>query len=129
MERFLSYILPFVYPALKPLLIKFKRKARYFAYKKAFIAVADKLDFWRTYEDQVNFEMRFTSSDDYTLGYLDFLDIKRNKDSFDKPPLPMTILVAGTGQFSKPFHINRHDPLIRSISIYLEDSIVILLSS
>ncbi len=36
----------------------------------------------------------------------------------------MTIMVAGTGSFAKPFHINRHDPLIRSVNLYLEDSIV-----
>ncbi len=67
-------------------------------------------------------ELRFTASDDYTLGYLDFLDTKRSMDSFEKPPLPMSILVAGTGSFAKPFHINRHDPLIRSVSLYFEDN-------
>ena len=97
---------------------------RYYSFKKAIIAVQDKVDFWRAYEDQINIELRFTASDDYTLGYLDFLDTNRSKESFDRPPLPMTIMVAGTGHFSKPFHINRHDPLIRSVSIYLEDAIV-----
>jgi hypothetical protein len=75
--------------------------------KKAFISEADKIDFWRSYEDQINIELRFTSTDDYTLSYVDFLDTKRTRDAFDRPPLPMTIIVSGTGSFSKPFHINR----------------------
>jgi hypothetical protein len=124
MERFLVFILPFLYPALKPWYNKYKRQVRYYAFKKAFISVQDKLDFWRSYEDQINIELRFTASDDCSLGYLDFLDTKRSKETFDRPPIPMTILVAGTGHFSKPFQINRHDPLIRSISIYVEDAVV-----
>jgi hypothetical protein len=116
--------LTYFYPPFKPWYNKFKRQARYTAFKKAFISVQDNLDFWKSYEDQINIELRFTASDDCTLGYLDFLDIKRQKESFERPPLPMTIMVAGTGHFSKPFHINRHDPLIRSISIYLEDAVV-----
>lgn len=123
-ERFLVFILPFLYPALKPWYNKYKRQVRYYAFKKAFISVQDKLDFWRSYEDQINIELRFTASDDCSLGYLDFLDTKRSKETFDRPPIPMTIMVAGTGHFSKPFQINRHDPLIRSISIYVEDAVV-----
>lgn len=66
--------------------------------------------------------MRFTASDDYTLGYIDFLDTKRTRDSFQKPPLPMTILVGGTGSFAKPFHITRHDPLIKAVNYCIDDS-------
>jgi len=120
-------LLPFLYPALKPLYGKRKRKEHYYSFKSAFIAEADKIDFWKNYEDSVNIELRFTSSDDFTLGYVDFLDTKRTRDTYDKPPLPMTILVSGTGSFAKPFHINRHDPLIRSISYYCDDTKVIVL--
>ena len=30
-------------------------------------------------------EMRFTASDDCTLAYIDFLDIKKNKESYEGP--------------------------------------------
>jgi hypothetical protein len=30
-------------------------------------------------------ELRFTASDDYTLGFVDFIDIKRNKESYEGP--------------------------------------------
>lgn len=72
----------------------------------------------------MNIEFRFTSSDDYTLGCLDFLDVKRTKDAFDKIPLPMTILLSGNGAFNKPFQINRHDPLVRSINYYCDDTVM-----
>jgi|LauGreDrversion4_2_1035121.scaffolds.fasta_scaffold30028_2 hypothetical protein len=126
LERFLNTFLGYIYPPLKPLYNKRKRYQRYYAFKKIIISVQDKMDFWRSYEDQISIELRFTGSKDYTLGYLDFLDTKRQKESFERPPLPMTIMVGGTGHFSKPFNINRHDPLIRSVSIYLEDAVVSL---
>lgn len=123
-ERVLNAALPWLYPVLKPLYLKRKRKDHYYSFKKAFIAEADKISFWRNFEDQLNIELRFTSSDDYTLGYVDFLDTRRTKDSFDRPPLPMTILVSGTGSFTKPFQVNRQDPLVRSINYYCDDNVV-----
>jgi hypothetical protein len=74
--------LPFVYPALKPLFNKNKRKEKYYAFKRAFIAASDKMDFWKNVDDQLNIELRFTASDDYTLGYIDFLNTKRSRDQF-----------------------------------------------
>ena len=124
MERTLNLLLNFIYPPVQPLYLKKKRREHYYSFKKAFIAEAEKIDFWKSYEDQLNIELRFTSSDDYTLAYVDFLDIKRTRDMFDKPPLPMTILISGTGSFSKPYQIKRDDPLVRSINYYLEDTVV-----
>lgn len=99
MERILNTLLKFIYPAMQPLYLKKKRRERYYSIKKAFIAEAEKIDFWKSYEDLMNIELRFTSSDDKTLAYVDFLDTKKTRDMFDKPTLPMTILISGTGSF------------------------------
>jgi hypothetical protein len=40
------------------------------------------MDFWISVDDQLNIEVRFTASDDYTLGFIDFLDTKRTRDSY-----------------------------------------------
>lgn len=50
-EIFLSNSLPFLYPALKPLMNKIKRKERYFAFKQAFISISDKMEFWNSADD------------------------------------------------------------------------------
>lgn len=47
-ERCLSRLLPFLYPPLKPLYNKYKRREHYYSFKKSFIAEADKIDFWRS---------------------------------------------------------------------------------
>jgi hypothetical protein len=122
MEIFLSRSLPIVYPVLKPLMNKIKRKERYNAFKQAFISISDKMEFWKSVDDKLNIEVRFTASDDCTLAFIDFLDTKKTRDSFQKPPLPMTILVGGTGSFAKPFHITRHDPLTRAVNYCIEES-------
>lgn len=61
---------------------KIKRKERYYAFKQAFISISDKMEFWNSVDDKLNIEVRFTASYDYTLGYIDFLDTKRTRDSF-----------------------------------------------
>lgn len=66
-------------------------------------------------------ELRFTSTEDYTLAYLDFVDIKKTKDQYEGPTLPMTLLISGTGSFSKPFVLNQQDPLVKSISYFFSD--------
>jgi hypothetical protein len=68
--------------------------------------LSDKIDFWRTVEDKMSIELRFTSTEDYTIGYIDFLDTKKTKDTYEGPSLPVTLLIGGTGTFSKPFVLN-----------------------
>lgn len=95
-----------LYPALLPLYKKSLRKRHYHYFKRAFIEEADKLEFWRNVEDKMNIELRFTSSEDYTLGYMDFLDTRITKDAYEGPNIPMTLLVSGNGSFNTPFVIN-----------------------
>ena len=47
-EIFFSKTLPILYPVLKPLMNKFKRKERYNAFKRAFISISDKMEFWKS---------------------------------------------------------------------------------
>lgn len=50
-EIILSNSLPFLYPVLKPLMNKIKRKERYYAFKQAFISISDKMEFWNSVDD------------------------------------------------------------------------------
>ena len=53
-----------------------------------------------------NTEIRFTSSEDYTLAYIDYVDLKKNKDSYEGPTIPMTLLMSGDGSYQTPFLVN-----------------------
>lgn len=69
------------------------RKRHHHNFKRAFINQNEhSLDFWKLIEDKVNIELRFTSSDDYSIGYIDFLDIKKTKDSYEGPNIPITFI-------------------------------------
>jgi len=61
------------------------------------------LDFWKDQIDKASIEIRFTACKDYSLGYLDFIDTRLSKDSFEKVKIPLTILASGNGSFSQPF--------------------------
>jgi hypothetical protein len=102
-ERFWSRVIPFLYPALKPLYNKHKRRDHYYAFKKTFTAEVGRLGFWKNLEDELKIELRFTSNEDYTLAFVDFLDTRLTKDAFDRTTLPLTLLIGGDGSFSKPF--------------------------
>lgn len=47
----------------------------------------------------MNIEIRFTSTEDYTTAYLDFIDIRITKDTYEGPNIPITLLIAGNGSF------------------------------
>ena len=68
----------------------------------------------------MSIELRFTSTEDYTLACLDFLDIKKIKDSYEGPALPVTLLCSGDSLFSTPFCLNLQDPLVKSVSYHCD---------
>ena len=68
-----------------------------------------------------NTEIRFTSSEDYTLAYIDYVDLKKNKDSYEGPTIPMTLLMSGDGSYQTPFLVNSQDPLVKSVNYFCED--------
>lgn len=106
-QRILHYLIMILYPALLPFYAKTQRKKHQNKFKQALINEAEKIDFWKSVDDKMSIELRFTSTEDYTLGYLDFIDIKKTKVSYDGPMIPMTILVGGLGTFSCPYSINQ----------------------
>jgi len=120
-EIFVYYLFCILYPPLVPYYLKKQRKSHYHRFKQAFINEADRLEFWRLMEDKLNIELRFTSSDDYSIAYVDFIDIKKTKDSYEGPNLPMTFILQGDGSFSYPYQLNPHEPLLKSISYFWEN--------
>eukprot|EP00347_Sterkiella_histriomuscorum_P013330 403365131 len=121
LEIFLYYLSAIVYPPLNPYILKRQRRKHYTSFKKAFINEADNLDFWNNLDDRLNIELRFTSSDDYTMAYIDFIDVKKSKEQYEGPLIPMTYLLSGEGSFSSPFMIHAQDPLVKSVSYFTND--------
>lgn len=92
-----------LYPPSSPWLLKKLRRRHYYNFKRAFINESDNVEFWNQLEDKLNIELRFTSSDDYTIAYVDFIDIKKTKETYEGPTIPLTFILSGDGSFSSPF--------------------------
>jgi len=112
-----------LYPAALPLFTKNRRKVYYKQMKKKFISLTEQVDFWKEIEDQMKnpIEIKFTASDDYSLAYIDFIDLRKEKGQYEGPELPLTLLLSGAGTFSIPLYINKHDPLVKSLNYLCKD--------
>jgi len=78
---------------------------------------------WKDFEDRVlnYYDLKFTCDLDYSLGVIDFIDLKKEKGSFEGPPLPLTFVFAGAGTFANPYYLNLMDPLVKSVNYFIGD--------
>ena len=60
-------------------------------------------------------QLKLTASNDFTVAHIDFLDLKRLKEGYEGPRLPMTFLISGDGSFQCPYQMNLQDPLLQSV--------------
>jgi len=66
--------------------------------------------------------MKFSVSEDYTLGIIDVLDYKKSIENWDFINLfPLTLGVAGKGSFYHPFLLNFSDPLFNGLELCLHE--------
>ena len=57
-----------------------------------------------------------TSTTDYQLAYIDFLDFTRNNNEYSGPKLPLCLMIAGNGTYGTPYFCNyQEDPLAKSL--------------
>mmetsp|Transcript_1353 Transcript_1353/g.1496 ORF Transcript_1353/g.1496 Transcript_1353/m.1496 type:complete len:155 (-) Transcript_1353:1316-1780(-) len=61
--------------------------------------------------------IKISASRDYTMAYMDFLDLEKERESYNGPVLPLTFHLSGDGYFNSPFNINSKDCLVRSLSL------------
>jgi len=62
--------------------------------------------------------MKFSHSEDYSLGIIDVLDYKKSIENWDfKDLFPVNLGIAGKGSFYHPFHLNFPDPLMNGLDI------------
>lgn len=59
--------------------------------------------------------IKLSYSPDYTLAYVDFLDLSRSRDDYTGPELPLTFMWSGRGTYMYPYTINIGDPLLKSV--------------
>ena len=67
--------------------------------------------------DLINKAIKISASNDYTMGYIDFLDLNNDREYYNGPVLPLTFHLSGDGYFDSPFKINYKDCLVRSLSL------------
>lgn len=119
-EQVYHIIATILYPVFSPFISKWLRIKHYGNFKTTFIQNADNIDYIKSLEERMRhtIEVRFTSTPDYTLAYIDFLDNKRLKESYEGPTLPLTLILSGQGSFSSPFFLNTNDPLVKAVSYF-----------
>lgn len=61
--------------------------------------------------------IKLSASKDYTMAYMDFLDLEKDREFYNGPVLPLTFHLSGDGYFNSPFNINSKDCLVRSLSL------------
>jgi len=76
------------------------------------------------WEDVTGRTLRISADGGSRLGYVDFLDYRRNKSNFKGPQLPMTLLLSGNGTMGTPYQLDfLNDPLAKSL-IYLDKNLL-----
>ena len=77
------------------------------------------LEFWAMNGSQGKTLRVATSTNDYQLAYLDFIDFEKEKSDYIGPQLPLTLLLAGRGTFNSPYYLNfEHDALAKSVVFF-----------
>lgn len=77
--------------------------------------------FWKSMEEMImraherTKAIKLSYSPDYTLAYVDFLDLSRSRDDYIGPELPLTFMWSGSGTYMYPYTINIGDPLLKSV--------------
>ena len=72
------------------------------------------------WEDITSRTLRMSTDEGSRLGYVDFLDYRKNKNNFRGPQLPMTLLLSGNGSMGTPYQLDfLTDPLAKSL-VYLD---------
>jgi hypothetical protein len=59
--------------------------------------------------------IKISASIDYTMAYMDFLDLEKDMEQYNGPVLPLTFHLSGDGYFNSPFSLNRRDCLVKSL--------------
>lgn len=76
------------------------------------------------WEDITGRTLRISADEGSRLGYVDFLDYRRNKSNFQGPQLPMTLLLSGNGTMGTPYQLDfLNDPLAKSL-VYLNKNLL-----
>lgn len=93
-----------------------KRKIR------ALLAVVQRFNLECYNQNKVLMNLKFSSSKDSSLGYLDVLDFQKKIIEFDvnkDSQFPQTILLAGKATYRSPFVLEIHDPIFKCIQMYI----------
>ena len=62
--------------------------------------------------------MKFSVSQDYTLGFIDVLDYNKSIENWDFIDIfPINLAFAGKGSFYHPYYLNYADPLLDGLEI------------
>ena len=112
-ERWMYYGLLVLYPPFSEAFYWYRKQNRAKKVKQQFLDRAlDELKepFWASLEDRLlnrtTKALKFTDSRDHNLAYIDLIDLKREKQDYEGPALPLTLMMHGSGTLLSPYSLN-----------------------
>ena len=64
--------------------------------------------------------LRISSSPDYTVSYIDFIDMRKTQKEYKAPKLPMTLMIAGNGTLATPYNLDFAGDIVAKSLILLK---------
>ena len=64
--------------------------------------------------------LRISCSPDFTVSYIDFIDMRKTQKEYKAPKLPMTLMIAGNGSLTTPYNLNFADDIVAKSLILLK---------
>jgi len=119
-ERLINFILGLLFPPFLPVYIYSIRRKKF---KKLRAEITDiQKGIWLNNNEQrrrnfVAKTIKLSASKDYTMVYMDFLDLEKDREYYNGPTLPLTFHLGGDGYFNSPFNLSYRDCLVRSLSL------------
>mmetsp|Transcript_11557 Transcript_11557/g.10229 ORF Transcript_11557/g.10229 Transcript_11557/m.10229 type:complete len:203 (+) Transcript_11557:529-1137(+) len=111
-ERFTYYFLALIFPSFCPIYL-YRTRKRKFKKLRGKIAEIQK-GIWLNNSEQrrVNYTtktIKVSCSRDYTMAYMDFLDLEKDREYYNGPVLPLTFHLSGDGYFNSPLNLSYKD--------------------
>lgn len=110
-DKIWYYILLILFPPLLPVYVRVIRKKNFKRLRDSISAIHKPI--WLNSEERrthlMSKTVKISASKDYTMAYMDFLDLEKDREFYNGPVLPLTFHLSGDGYFNSPFSINSND--------------------
>jgi hypothetical protein len=116
-DKLIYYFMTLIFPPFVPIFLRIMRKKKFKKLREKINGVQKAI--WLSSEERrthmTSKTIKISASRDYTMAYMDFLDLEKDRELYNGPVLPLTFHLSGDGFFNSPFNLNRKDCLVKSL--------------